>query len=123
MGFVGWPWTDEKAVDRKTNEHKAALELIRSIVLEGVLITGDAAFAQRDLCAAILARDGDYLVTVKDNQPTLKQDCEAAFMPPDSPSRRGAANQDRRPRRKRRQGTRKARTANARGDDSTQRVS
>jgi predicted transposase YbfD/YdcC len=112
----------EKAVDRKTNEHKAALELIRGMVLDGVLVTGDAAFAQRDLCASILARDGDYLVTVKDNQPTLKQDCEAAFMPPDSPSGQGAARHDRCPRRQRRQGARKTRAADARGDDSTQRL-
>ena len=35
----------EIPVDAKTNEHKAALKLLRLIPLEGVLVTGDAMFA------------------------------------------------------------------------------
>lgn len=71
-----------------TNEHKTALELIRLIPLEGALITGDAAFTQRDLCQAIVDGGGDYFFTVKDNQPTLAADIAAAFDPAFSP--RGA---------------------------------
>ena len=40
---------DQIPVDAKTNEHKTALELLDLIPLKGKLVTGDAAFCQRDL--------------------------------------------------------------------------
>jgi predicted transposase YbfD/YdcC len=40
---------DQIPVGAKTNEHKAALELLDLIPLKGKLVTGDAAFCQRDL--------------------------------------------------------------------------
>jgi len=46
------------AVPGKTNEHKTALELLKLIPLKGTLITGDAAFTQRDLCAAVIRGEG-----------------------------------------------------------------
>jgi hypothetical protein len=76
-------------VPGKTNEHKAALELLKLVPLEGALITGDAAFTQRDLCTAIVRGGGDYFLSVKENQPTLEADIRAAFAPAFSPS--GAA--------------------------------
>lgn len=76
-------------VDDRTNEHKAALTLLKGMVLHGTVITGDAMFCQREVCREILDQGGDYLVVVKDNQPTLRQDIAAAFEPPFSPS--GAA--------------------------------
>jgi hypothetical protein len=65
----------------KTNEHKAALRLLEGLVLEGRLITGDAMFCQRDLSRQVRAAGGHYLWTVKDNQPTLLADIQAAFSP------------------------------------------
>ena len=76
----------ELPVDAKTNEHKAALTLLRLIPLQGVLVTGDAMFAQREVAEKIMARGGDYLLTVKDNQPSLKQALLDAFDTPVSPS-------------------------------------
>lgn len=73
-------------VDAKTNEHKAALELFRLIPLQGVLVTGDAMFAQREISQAVIDAGGDYLWTVKDNQPSLKQALLDAFDAPISPS-------------------------------------
>src|SRR5262245_18209219 len=58
-------------VDAKTNEHKAALEVLGILPGKGNILTGDAMFCQRDLCAAIIAAGGDYVFTVKDNQPSL----------------------------------------------------
>mgnify|MGYP001564186450 CR=1 FL=1 len=78
-------------VDAKTNEHKAALELLRLIPLKGVLVTGDAIFAQREVSAEIIEREGDYLLTVKDNQPSLKQALLDAFDAPVSPCGEGGA--------------------------------
>jgi len=40
-------------VDAKTNEHKAALELLDLIPLKGKLVMGDAMFCQRDLSRKI----------------------------------------------------------------------
>jgi hypothetical protein len=66
-------------VDAKTNEHKAALQLLGILPVKGTIITGDALFCQRDLCAAIIAAGGDYLFTVKDNQPALAIDIDAGL--------------------------------------------
>jgi DDE_Tnp_1-associated/Transposase DDE domain len=66
-------------VDAKTNEHEAALELLGILPLRGCLFTGDAMFCQRDVCAKIVAGGGDYVFTVKDNQPSLAIDIGAGL--------------------------------------------
>ena len=67
------------SVDAKTNEHKAALEMLDLIPVKGKLVTGDAMFCQRDLSRKIRAKQGDYLWPVKDNQPDLLTAIEDAF--------------------------------------------
>ncbi|QDV38321.1 ISAs1 family transposase [Tautonia plasticadhaerens] len=69
-------------VDAKTNEHKAALELLGVLPLSGTVVTADAMFTRRDVCQAIVARGGDYVLPVKENQPTLARAIEAAFAGP-----------------------------------------
>jgi hypothetical protein len=49
---------DQVPVDAKTNEHKAALELLDVIPPEGKLVLGDAMFCQRDLSRKIRATKG-----------------------------------------------------------------
>ena len=66
-------------VDTKTNEHKAALQLLGILPVQGAVVTGDAMFCQRDLCAHIIAHGGDYVFFVKDNQPGLVSDIEAGL--------------------------------------------
>ena len=66
----------------KTNEHKAALRLLEGLVLQGRLINGDAIFCQRDFCRQVIDAEGDYLVFVKDNQPTLLNDIWMDFALP-----------------------------------------
>jgi hypothetical protein len=78
----------QQAVESKTNEHKAALALLQTLVLKGRLVTGDAMFCQRDLCRQIVDSGGDYLFVVKDNQPELKAAIEAEFRPAFSPGDR-----------------------------------
>ena len=69
--------------ENKTNEHKTALRLLEGIVvLEGRLITGDAIFCQRDLSQQVIDAEGHYLWFVKENQPTLLADIQAAFAAP-----------------------------------------
>lgn len=65
----------------KTNEHKAALGLLSKLVIEGRLVTGDAMFCQRDLSRRIIEGGGHYLWAVKENQPTLLADIQAALDP------------------------------------------
>jgi hypothetical protein len=69
-------------VDAKTNEHKAALELLKTLVLNGRVVVGDAMFCQRDLCEHVLAAGGDYLVAVKENQPGLWREIDLEFAAP-----------------------------------------
>jgi hypothetical protein len=71
-------------VDAKTNEHKAALELLGVLPVQGKVVTGDAMFTHRDLCAAVIAGGGDYVLPVKENQPTLCRDIAAAFAAPEA---------------------------------------
>jgi predicted transposase YbfD/YdcC len=66
-------------VDAKTNEHKAALQLLGILPLEGKVVVGDAMFCQRDLAQHIVAARGDYVFVVKDNQPGLAIDIAAGF--------------------------------------------
>jgi predicted transposase YbfD/YdcC len=49
--------------------------------LKGKIITGDAMFAQRELSLLIGQAEGDYVWTVKDNQPKLRADIEKLFQP------------------------------------------
>jgi predicted transposase YbfD/YdcC len=56
-----------------------ALELIKSLPLDGVLVTGDAAFTTEAIATAIRERGGHYFLFVKDNQPDLRAELERAF--------------------------------------------
>ena len=59
------------AIGERENELTQAVPLLREVDLREVLVTGDAMFAQRSLCAHIVAHAGHYLLEVKDNQPAL----------------------------------------------------
>ena len=70
----------------KTNEIKAAVELLKAVSVKDLIVTGDAIFAQREICQVIREQDGDYVFTVKDNQPGLREAIEEAFTPAVSPA-------------------------------------
>jgi predicted transposase YbfD/YdcC len=78
-------------VDAKTNEHKAALELLGIVPVKGCIFTGDAALCQRDLCAHIIDGGGDYVLVVKDNQAGLAIDRAAGLAFEDQKRRQAAA--------------------------------
>ena len=77
-------------VDAKTNEHKAALKLLGILPVEGNIFSGDAILCQRDFCKEVIDKGGDYVLTVKDNQPSLAVDI-AAGLAFDEEKRRQAA--------------------------------
>lgn len=56
-----------------------ALELIKSLPLAGVVVTGDAAFTLKSIAQAIRERGGHYFLPVKGNQPELETEVKKAF--------------------------------------------
>ena len=66
-------------VDPETNEAKTVLQLLKTLVLQGKVIVGDAMFCQREVCQEIVDSDGDYFMVVKQNQPTLLKEIQLAF--------------------------------------------
>lgn len=71
-------------VDAKTNELKAALEMLAILPIKGRVITADAIQTNREVCAKVIEGGGDYILPVKDNQPTLRADIAAAFAEPEA---------------------------------------
>jgi hypothetical protein len=71
-------------VDAKTNELKAALELLGVLSIKGKIVTGDAMFTNRDVCEKIIDGGGDYVLPVKENQPILRANIAAVFAEPEA---------------------------------------
>jgi predicted transposase YbfD/YdcC len=69
----------QQEVESKTNEVTVAPLMLAQQDLRGTVTTGDALMTQRGLARQICAQGGDYLMVVKDNQPTLHQDIETFF--------------------------------------------
>jgi len=68
------------AVDAKSNEITAIPLLLELLDLKGCIVTLDAMGCQKEIAAAIRARDADYVLAVKDNQPNLHQAVHEAFL-------------------------------------------
>src|SRR5262249_3987385 len=67
------------AVPGQTNEIRAIPRLLRLLELQGALVTIDAIGCQKEVARQIVTGGGDYLLAVKDNQPTLHADVAACF--------------------------------------------
>jgi predicted transposase YbfD/YdcC len=66
------------AVAEKSNEITAIPQLLELLDIRGALVTIDAMGCQKEIAARIVDGGGDYVLTVKDNQPSLLaalQDC------------------------------------------------
>ena len=59
--------------EEKSNEITAIPELLSLLGLKGCLVTIDAMGCQKAIAAQIHEQGADYLISVKDNQPTLRQ--------------------------------------------------
>lgn len=60
-----------KSVDGKSNEIPAVQELLQQMDIAGCLVVADALNCQRETAKVIVSGKGDYLLSVKENQPTL----------------------------------------------------
>ena len=69
---------DQVDTDGKGRELAAVAVLLGRLPLRGRVLTGDALLTQREVCQTILDGGGDYLLPVKDNQPSLLADLQAA---------------------------------------------
>jgi predicted transposase YbfD/YdcC len=68
------------AVDAKSNEITAIPELLELLDLRDKIVTIHAAGCQKGIAADIVDQEGDYVLAVKDNQPTLHAEIQAAFV-------------------------------------------
>jgi predicted transposase YbfD/YdcC len=66
----------QRTVDGKSNEIPAVRELLGLLDIEGCMVVADALNCQKDTAKAIIAGKADYLLNVKDNQQTLKEEIE-----------------------------------------------
>lgn len=85
----------EKRVADKTNEIPCVAPLLEDLDIEGAVVTLDAMHTQTETARFIVEeKKADYLLTVKDNQPTLRADIEVlrleAFPPSGDNGQQGA---------------------------------
>lgn len=64
----------------KSNEITAIPELLQGLQLQGAIVTIDAMGTQHAIADAIVAGGADYVLAVKDNQPTLAEAIEEWFV-------------------------------------------
>jgi predicted transposase YbfD/YdcC len=69
----------QEAVAEKANEIVAIPKLLEQLNLEGALVSIDAMGCNPTIAQAILDAEADYLLAVKDNQPTLHAEVETYF--------------------------------------------
>jgi predicted transposase YbfD/YdcC len=78
------------AVEAKSNEITAMPQLLELLDLHEKVVTTDAMGCQKEIATTIVEGGGDYILAVKDNQPTLHAEIQAAFAQ-DAASEKAAA--------------------------------
>jgi len=71
--------------DEKSNEITAIPQLLRLLDLQGALVSMDAMGTQVSIAKLIRAKQGDYLMGLKGNQSTLRDETEAVFEAANAP--------------------------------------
>jgi predicted transposase YbfD/YdcC len=67
------------AVDDKSNEITAVPKLLELLEIVGAVVTLDAMHCQTETAAAVQAKQADYVLNVKGNQPTLLECLQQVF--------------------------------------------
>jgi len=80
----------QMAVDAKANEITAIPERLDLLDLHDKLVTIDAMGCQKAIAQTIIEGGGDYVLTVKANQPTLHAELQEAFTQAPAPPLRSA---------------------------------
>src|SRR3974377_133055 len=66
-------------VDEKSNEITAIPELLQVLEISGALVTIDSEGCQKEIADQIREREADFVLAVKQNQPTLYEQVEGAI--------------------------------------------
>jgi len=66
-------------VDKKSNEITAIPALLKVLELNGSIVTIDARGCPRSIVKSIVEQEGDYVITLKKNQPSLYARVEELF--------------------------------------------
>jgi len=69
----------QQQVDEKSNEITAIPKLLALLEIKGAIVTLDAMGCQRSICQQIVEGQADYVIGLKGNQGTLRQDVELFF--------------------------------------------
>jgi predicted transposase YbfD/YdcC len=69
----------QRKVDDKSNEITAIPALLEVLELNGCIVTTDALGCQTEIASTAIEGEGDYVLPVKNNQKTLRQDIESLF--------------------------------------------
>jgi predicted transposase YbfD/YdcC len=77
-------------VDAQSNAITALPQLLKLLDLHEKIVTLDALGCQKDLAETIVAGGGDDILAVKDNQPTLPAEMQAAFATAPTPPARSS---------------------------------
>lgn len=67
----------QQAVDEKSNEIPTVPAILKTLDLKGAVVTADAMNCQEKTVQTILQGEADYVLAVKDNQPTLHKQVSA----------------------------------------------
>ncbi|GHV44152.1 ISAs1 family transposase [Bacteroidia bacterium] len=67
----------QRKTEVKSNEITAIPELLNLLEIKGSIITIDAMGTQTAIAAKIIEKEADYILSVKDNQKSLRQEVEA----------------------------------------------
>ena len=73
--FLGQEKTEDKS-----NEITAIPKLLETLDLKNAMVSIDAMGCQTEIATKIIEKGGDYLLAVKQNQKTLYEDIESAFL-------------------------------------------
>ena len=69
----------QEVVGEASCEQDTIPQLLDKLTLAGALVTIDAIACNPKIAQAIIDRDADYILAVKDNQPSLRQEIESFF--------------------------------------------
>jgi predicted transposase YbfD/YdcC len=72
----------ELVTAEKQNELSIVAQFLTPLWVKGRILTADALHTQHAFCLAVTRWEGDYVLIVKANQPTLREDLELFFRDP-----------------------------------------
>jgi hypothetical protein len=77
----------QERVSEKTNEIPCVVPLLKDLDIEGSVVTGDAMHTQKETARFIVEeKNADFLFTVKDNQPSIRDDIQLLHLEAFPPS-------------------------------------